>query len=578
MEMKNQLLSKIKNLPLRYYLLILFSGINLVFMHYSIKSTIILEFPLDNTSIIDNLTGVLFDTLFVFLFSCLLACGKPKVATVITYILTLIWAFCNIIYSRFFDSYLTISAIAQGTSIFNPLVFRSIIQGFELIDIYFIIMPFIFYIIYRKAVAPTIRKAIFTLCLFLLVLISCDMIALAFYCLSRPNTRYLSYYIFRLNSRHFAKHHTLCEPLLTTFHRGTVRMLSTELHDEISGNIKLSTNQIEIINNAINDSKNSLIPIESLSTQNIIFIIVESYMSFTSEMTVDNKEITPFLNSLRHDSTVYYNGHVTPNITLGESSDGQFIYMTGLLPMRSSITISKVRNKVLPGLPKMLSDKNYSSRMIIPTQPSLWNQSIMCQKYGFQQLFSSEDYDNNHRLELNDKEIFELASRIDKKYKHRKFISVILTLSMHQPYIKPVDMTFSLEDNNLSDELKNYLNVCHYTDDCIHNYINDLKKNNLYNNSLIIIAADHHVHSTDFGSNITNELPLYIINGKINNNTAWNGTCNQVDVYTTILNLLGEKTNWYGLGYSLLSPNYKNSLSNNKWNISDLIISSDFFN
>lgn len=575
--MASQLISRIKDLPLRYCILITFSGINLVYMHYYVISTSILEFPLDDTSIIDNLTGVLFDTFIIFLFSCIPTFGKVKSATAITFILTILLAFSNIIYSRFFDSYLTISAISHGTSIFTPIVFRSIIQGFELKDFYFIIIPFIFYIIYRKAVASTFKKTVFIIVIFLLASILCDLIAHAYFCIIRPNYRYFSYYTLRLNNRHIAKHHAACEPLITTYHRGIIRMLSAELSDEISGNMKLSTNQKIIIKSTINDSKNSIIPFDSLTTQNIIFIIVESYMSFTSEMTINGKEITPFLNSLRHDSTVYYNGHVTPNITLGESSDGQFIYMTGLLPMRSSITISKIRNKILPGLPKVLSNKKYSSRMIIPTQPSLWNQSTMCQKYGFQQLFSSEDYDDNHRIELNDKEVFELASRIDKNNKHLNFLSVILTVSMHQPYVEPIDKTFSLEGSSLSYELKNYLNACHYTDDCIRKYFHDLKKNNLYKNSLIIITADHHVHNTDFGSNITKELPLYIINGKINNNLAWHGTCNQIDVYTTLLNLLDIKSNWYGLGHSLLSSKYKNSLDNNKWNTSDMIILSDFF-
>ena len=55
---------------------------------------------------------------------------------------------------------------------------------------------------------------------------------------------------------------------------------------------------------------------ETSNYQNIIFIIVESYMAFTSDMIVDGKEITPNLNALKHDSTVYYNGHVQPNITI----------------------------------------------------------------------------------------------------------------------------------------------------------------------------------------------------------------------------------------------------------------------
>ena len=66
---------------------------------------------------------------------------------------------------------------------------------------------------------------------------------------------------------------------------------------------------------------------------NLIFIIVESYLSQTSDLKVDGKEITPFLNRLKRDSTVYYNGQMQPNINIGESSDGQFIDMTGVLPL-----------------------------------------------------------------------------------------------------------------------------------------------------------------------------------------------------------------------------------------------------
>lgn len=60
---------------------------------------------------------------------------------------------------------------------------------------------------------------------------------------------------------------------------------------------------------------------------------------------------------------------------MGESSDGQFIYMTGLLPLRSVITVSKARSCTLPGLATAL---NRESRMVIPTVSSMWNQDEMC--------------------------------------------------------------------------------------------------------------------------------------------------------------------------------------------------------
>ena len=41
-----------------------------------------------------------------------------------------------------------------------------------------------------------------------------------------------------------------------------------------------------------------------LATRNVILVIVESYMSFTSDLKVDGREVTPFLNSLKREHGV----------------------------------------------------------------------------------------------------------------------------------------------------------------------------------------------------------------------------------------------------------------------------------
>lgn len=560
--------------------LIVMSILNLVYMHYGIITTNETEFPLDSASFIDNLTGIIFDTIIIYLIACLLTIGKFKPAAAVTFILTSIWSFCNIFYSRFFNSYLTVSAIGQGTSIFDPLVFNAAVMGFEWQDIIFILLSVLFFFIYKRTKSEKIGRTIIVLCLSLVIFIIFDLTAHAIYCYSIPECRYLSYYKDRLVARHFAEHARLCDPIITTYHRGIIRTISYDIVEEFLGEKKLSNSQKAAIFDAMKESRESMSPFTTLANndKNIIFIIVESYMSFTSDMKVQGKEITPFLNSLRHDSTVYYNGHIAPNITIGESADGQYIYMTGLLPLRSVITVSKAKNKTLPGLPKQLKTQGFKSRMTIPTQPTLWNQSAMCIQYGFTQLFSAKDYGDKTKQELNDQEVFELASIADAKNKQEKIFSVILTVSMHYPYIEPIDSSFTLKEDSLSTELRNYLIACHYTDRCIGEYFKKLKRSGLYDKSMIIIAADHHVHSTDFGMGINNDLPLYIINGGIDNHTSWHGSCNQMDVYTTLLNILDIKTEWCGLGHSLLRADYQNSLNDTKWTISEWILRSNFFN
>lgn len=57
----------------------------------------------------------------------------------------------------------------------------------------------------------------------------------------------------------------------------------------------------------------------------------------------------------------------------------------------------------------------------------------------------------------------------------------------------------------------------------------------------------------------------------------WSGECNQIDVYTTLLDLLGVDSEWYGLGQSLLSPNYQSTIDSKKWDVSEWIIQGDYF-
>ena len=128
----------------------------------------------------------------------------------------------------------------------------------------------------------------------------------------------------------------------------------------------------------------------------------------------------------------------------------------------------------------------------------------------------------------------------------------------------------------MNDELKCYINACHYTDKAIGTYLQSLRNNGLYSNSLIIIASDHHVHSTDFGGGIPTEIPLYIINGNFPSD-IYTGPCNQLDLFTTIINLMNIPDSWPGLGVSLLNVDYNNLELKDRWDISEWILLGDYY-
>mgnify|MGYP003571265570 CR=1 FL=1 len=552
------------------WFILLLCGLNLLIMHYSFLCADYIESEINITTIVDNLLGITIDVTVLFLISYLLTWRHMKAGLTITFFITLLWSFSNILYSRFFYHYLSISAIGQGGSLFDSEMIRCVLNGLRWTDLYFVlsVIPFSFLI---KS-ARNVKRIIAKFFVVLLIMVSVDVCSFLVYCYLTPEYRYVSYLLHRMKQRQLSIHLYLCNPNNAAFRRGGVRTLSYELVLDYAGTSELTDEQRKLIAQEIEEVREGVSGDQNaLSKKNVIFIIVESYMSFTSDKKVNGKEVTPFLNSLKRDSHVYYNGKMHENVTIGESSDGQFIYMTGLLPLRAIITISKARKIILPGLPKKLGKV---SRMIIPTVTSLWNQDEMCRQYGFNSLYSSKDHAGSSNL--NDEQVIQLAMQKDNET-DMPFFSVILTMSMHQPYTKQIDPTFPITDSSIPKDLACYLNACHYTDRQIERYFEHLKQTGLYDNSLIVIAADHSVHNTDFGG-VSKNIPLYLVNvPKEIQARMWHGECNQIDVYFTLLDLLGIESDWYGLGQSLLSPDYSNDIDERKWDVSEWIIRDDYF-
>ena len=544
---------------------------NLMVMHYYILQNCVFDVMIDATSIIDNILGVFFDSVVLYCFLFLII-RNNKICLSILFILTWLWSFSNIIYSRFFHHYLSFSAISQGGSLVDGIVLRSIIDKIYIEDyLYFLLFMFVLLLISKSNIRETnFFKSIISCLIIISILDICGHII---YCVSMPQSRYLQYFQHRIYSKHIDTSACYSLPMNANFTRGSIRSVGAEMYADFQGSTDIPDDKMRTIRNTIElvQKKRSYVS-DANKHRNLIFILVESLMSFPIDKKIGNHEVTPFLNSLKRDSFVYYNGKMKTNITIGESSDGQFIYMTGLLPLRSMVTVSKAKHISLPGLPKMLG---LDSRMIIPTVSSMWNQDEMCQQYGFKNLYTSNDYDKGKYGSLTDEQVFDLAIQKDKT-SPQPFFSVVLTISMHQPYKSQIDPSFPIVDSTITSEVANYLNVCHYTDRQIRDYFVFLKESGLYNKSIIVIAADHPVNNANSWG-VNSNIPLFIVNSAGLPKDQWQEECNQLDVYTTLLDLYGCKSRWSGLGHSLFTPKYEESVSPQKWDVSEWIIMGDYF-
>jgi lipoteichoic acid synthase len=565
----------------QFLLLFLMSMANMLFLHYQFLTRIALEVDCFKSSYFDNLFASLLDVSFLVLLFWLFTWRRLRLSLVITFVITLVWSFCNVFYSRFFQQYLSWSSVGQADNLTDSALVDSILAGFEPVDLFYPLMIILFCSVYFWSRRHDIVKGSLRTLLCLWVFVLCLLVAGH------------SLYIFSDKTVADVVNKTLFTgpkydsmwPNWTVFHKGFFRKLILEqlINDS---NIELTEEQEAEIDKAISDHRlRKTARTAPDSVKNVIFILVESYLSVTSDLFVDGQEITPYLNKLKRDSNVYFNPHMRPNVSIGESSDGQMIYMAGLLPLHAEITVGKAKHDSIIGLPKQLK-KEYSdlkSLTIIPTNPTLWDQQAMTDNYGFDHLYSMLDYqaemkDNDSGGFLTDGMIFSYASKKDESNK-TPFFSLILTMSMHQPYEGYEEHGFILKDPTLPQRYKNYLISCHYTDMQIGKYLEGLKGKGLYDNSLIVIVADHDARPRylDMEGKISDDIPVYFVNGGIDKSKAWDGECNQLDVYTTILDIMGIETKWRGLGHTLLNKEYQNSVTEKTQELSDWIVYGDYF-
>lgn len=567
---------------LRILILLSFSVLNMLFMHYYIYLNNYMEDVLLAYAFGINLMTILFDVAVVVLFFLFISCGRLKLSLVLSYMVTLGWSFANVFYVRFFNQYLSLSVIGMAGNLTDQAVVNSMMEGFQLTDLYYVISLVLFVIVSRRIGSIILSRSLLITFLLtpLLSFVSIFIIYSTYHFLKSETCRNSKLYDSRIRSLFYAGARNSF-PNMTRFLTGSVRIIGGEIFD-IYNAVVLTPQQRNVIAvEATNLSQRVTNHQPNPDIKNVVFIILESFLSSPIDLRVEGKEITPFLNALKRDSDTYYNGNVVPNITMGESGDGQFIYMTGILPLRDKLTVGEAKSATFPAFPRLLAEQfgTKYTEIIMPSPPQIWEQEQMNKVYGINKMYCNRDVLGNVVDYLNDEQVFTMAMNSPAR-KSQPFFSLVLSYSTHQPYRSPVDSSLTLNDGSLSDNYKNYLIACHYTDAWLRKYFDYLKRNDIYDNSLIVITSDHHAHLDALGmeNQLTKELPLFIINGHIDQYQAWSGSMNQLDVFTTLLDVLGIESNWHGLGHTVLSKDYKNSLSERKWKLSELIIKGKYFN
>ena len=508
---------------------------------------------------------LLFDGLLFYFISYIIPKYRKKIL-LITYFLGTILLWVNVAYSRYFNTYLPPSLYNE----FNNLkgLLPNIIDSFEYNDLFFIITSILTvctFCIDNKNV--NYKKFLYLpILVFTFFSISCFHHYLN---LKERKDHFIEHFKdindkrttwdFILDRRQAMVH---TDQKVCTYYYGISFNLILTIFENIfkKEHFYFTPEETALIKNHLHQKP---YPLLIKKNNNIILILVESLSSYPIGLSIAGKELTPNINKLLPES--YFNPHMKSEALLGESSDGQFIYLTGLLPLKNSVTINEISTSQILSFVSLAKKqkKIKQSQMIIPTENDAWSQIAMCGKYGIDSLHSQESYNKEHKDNwLNDRQLFDYASDISHSFK-TPFISIILTSSTHSPYIKSYENTTIEYPSSFSKELKNYLNNIHYADKYLGRYIKRISTFSWFKDCTIIITADHKPNAPKLNTSdnsIFEEIPLIIFHPPYEyKNIKDNKTISQTAVFPTILDILNIKSSWRGVGQSIFIPD---SISN----------------
>jgi len=183
----------------------------------------------------------------------------------------------------------------------------------------------------------------------------------------------------------------------------------------------------------------------------------------------------------------------------------------------------------LRGLGNLFLENGYSTHFYYGGEPEFANIKSYLAAQKFQRLTTKENFsdeDMNSKWGAHDNVVMKKLLA-DIPQMPPPFFTTWLTLSSHEPFETPVPPVFRGNDKEIK-----FLNSLHYTDSVVFSFISELKKLPLWENTLVIIAADHGHYLPITGKRADDyRVPVLWLGGALQKkNVVVEKTINQLDM------------------------------------------------
>lgn len=311
---------------------------------------------------------------------------------------------------------------------------------------------------------------------------------------------------------------------------------------------------------------------DSLRRDNLVVVICESLEAWPIGARLEGKELTPQLNKAMADTAnTWYASQVLSQAGNGRSIDGQLLMLAGMYPMQQDVYSMRFPENKFFAIPDAMKESGAKTYLLSGDKPSTWNQGLVARAFGIDRQEMADSWDNSERIghpkRLSDGSLIEQSvakmQRGDVWPAGEKAYVQLVTYTCHNPFKIPEKFKTINFSGNYPGKLNDYLTAVHYTDQALGRLIDYLKSRPDWERTMVVIVGDHEalaswrpeMRNSPEGRKLvaaSGFVPMIVLNSPVRGHRT--SVMGQVDVYTTMLDLMGLPYRWRGMGFSALSP------------------------
>ncbi len=267
----------------------------------------------------------------------------------------------------------------------------------------------------------------------------------------------------------------------------------------------------------------------------VVLVLVENLTAKILDYRYQNVEVTPFLNRLKEEGVWFENLYAASDRT-----DKTVVSVLSGYPAQPKEALVEYSEKIkkLPFLSSSFSRDGYSTQFYYGGDAGFLSLKEYLFASNFEKIVEKNDFEETAGLSslgAPDSVVYRKFLD-DHRHPHtRPFFSTVLTLSSHEPYGIPGEGLFGSTGAQ-----EQFYNSLHYADQSLERFLEEGKKQEWWENSLVIVLGNHGHKWPDTKEKADNfKIPMIWTGGAVKTARKVKGVYSQTDLAATILHQLG---------------------------------------